>query len=202
MRKVVRVKRRRERGDTLVEVAIAMAVLALILASTMTIINRSLLGVMNAVERTGARGEVDSQIEMLRYVFDTQSGVNKDVAKSIIDHTQVNSGDTARELSEAGCSITSNGGFYLSKSTNAATAASAPIVYNGYGRTDNVAANVDFSPHAGRGIWIEGVKTEESGGMPGYIDFYVRACWSPYASEEIGQGRLESAVRVYYREDD
>ena len=38
--------------------------------------------------------------------------------------------------------------------------------------------------------------------MPGYIDFYVRACWSPYASEEIGQGRLESAVRVYYREDD
>ena len=50
-----------QRGDTLVEVAIAMAVLGLVLAATMTIINRSLLSVMNAVERTGARGEVNSQ---------------------------------------------------------------------------------------------------------------------------------------------
>ena len=73
-----------------------------------------------------------------------RTALNKDVAKSIIDHTQVNSGDTARELSEAGCSITSNGGFYLSKSTNAATAASAPIVYNGYGRTDNVGRQCRF----------------------------------------------------------
>ena len=55
-----------QRGDTLVEVAIAMAVLGLVLAATMTVINRSLLGVMNAVEGTGAGGGVNLQVEMLR----------------------------------------------------------------------------------------------------------------------------------------
>ena len=36
---------KKQRGDTLVEVAIAMAVLGVILASTMMVVNRSLLGV-------------------------------------------------------------------------------------------------------------------------------------------------------------
>ena len=147
-----RVNGSNQRGDTLVEVAIAMAVLGLVLAATMTIINRSLLSVMNAVERTGARGEVNSQVEMLRYVFDTQSGINKAVANQIVDST-----GTA-DISDNGCSAGA-GSFYLTTQSIS---------------EDNI----------------------------GYVDFYVRACWSPYASNEVGQGRLESIVRVYLSEED
>lgn len=184
-----------ERGDTLVEVAIAMAIMGLMLAATMMIINRSLLGVMNAVERTASRGEVNSQVEMLRYVFDTQGGVNKEVANDIIDSTPV--GDTSQLAGdEHGCSIGGHG-FYLELGDSA----DQPIRRQGYASTTNVAEDVFAAPHPGNGIWIEGVKTEAEEAVPGYIDFYVRACWSPYASNEIGQGRLESIVRVYYKEE-
>ena len=55
-----------QRGDTLVEVTIAFAVLGLVLGATSAIVNRSLLNIMNATERTTARGEVNSQAELLR----------------------------------------------------------------------------------------------------------------------------------------
>lgn len=187
-----------QRGDTLVEVAIAMAVLGLVLAATMTIINRSLLSVMNAVERTSARGEVNSQVEMLRYVFDTQGGVNKTVAREIIEHT-----GTA-DVSDDGCSAGSSA-FYLTTRTISSDDIT-PIQRNTYTANALVADTVYGAPHAvdNGGIWIEGTKhlTDVSSGVPGYIDFYVRACWSPYASNEVGQGRLESIVRVYLSEED
>ena len=185
-----------QRGDTLVEVAIAMAVLGLVLAATMTIINRSLLSVMNAVERTGARGEVNSQVEMLRYVFDTQSGINKAVANQIVDST-----GTA-DISDNGCSAGA-GSFYLT-TQSISEDNMTPIQYHAYTPNDMVANTVYAAPHAvdDGGIWIEGSKHEGSDGIPGYVDFYVRACWSPYASNEVGQGRLESIVRVYLSEED
>ena len=127
-------------GDTLVEVTIAMAVLGLVLAATMTIINRSLLSVMNAVERTSARGEVNSQVEMLRYVFDTQSGVNKTVAQQIIDST-----GTA-DVSDNGCSAGS-GAFYLTQRTINKDDIT-PIQRNVYTANDMVANTVAGAPHA------------------------------------------------------
>lgn len=185
-----------QRGDTLVEVAIAMAVLGLVLASTLTVINRSLYGVMNAVERTAARGEVNSQVEMLRYVFDTQTGINRQVANDIIDMTKNSTDSGMSNIASRGCAVGS-GGFYLGMSNDA----TEPISVTKYDATDSVADNVAAAPHPGDGIWVEGVKHGPSGSVPGYIDFYVRACWTPRIAQEIGQGRLESTIRVYYRED-
>lgn len=182
----------KQRGDTLIEVTIAMAVLGLILASTMTVINRSLLGVMNAVERTAIRGEVDAQMELLRYVFDTQTGINEEVADQVVAST--GSGNVA----DKGCS-SGNGGFYLKINTGD-DAATKPVTLTQYRNVDNVANGVWGKPAAGNGIWIEGRKTD-GGELNDYIDFYVRACWSPYASREIGQGRMESIMRVSITED-
>ena len=54
-------KKRAERGDTLVEVTVAMAVLGLMLAASLAVINRGLMGVSNAVERTSVRASLSSQ---------------------------------------------------------------------------------------------------------------------------------------------
>ncbi|MDO4271936.1 MAG: type II secretion system protein [Candidatus Saccharibacteria bacterium] len=180
----------KQRGDTLVEVTIAMAVLGLILASTMAIINRSLLGVMNAVERTSTRMAVDSQVEMLRYVFDTQTGDNRETAEAIISRVGTDAGVISR-----GCS-SSNNGFYLV--TNSGTSGS-PVKVNWLAANTAIADTVYAAPTAGNGVWVEGVKHAPSGSVPGYIDFYARACWSPYGAREVGQGRIESTVRVYYK---
>ena len=187
-----------ERGDTLVEVTVAMAVLGLMLAASLAVINRGLMGVSNAVERTSVRASLSSQAELLRYVFDDPVA-NKATYDKILDpkRTKPNA-----SLGQKGCEI-GNGGFYLS--VGSSTLPVEMYELNSAGTTD-LANNVYGQPEAARdksgnslGIWIEGDKHDGQGDMPGYIDFYVRACWTPHAAQQPGSGRMESNVRVYYK---
>ncbi len=186
-----------ERGDTLVEVTVAMAVLGLMLAASLAVINRGLMGVSNAVERTSVRASLSSQAELLRYVFDDPV-TNKEAYKWILDHTGSNV-----NLGQNGCEI-GGGGFYLSVNNKTGTPPVEIHELNQAGTTD-LANNVYGQPEAGddkgnsQGIWIEGDKHDGKDGMPGYIDFYVRACWTPHAAQQPGSGRMESNVRVYYK---
>lgn len=191
-------KKRAERGDTLVEVTVAMAVLGLMLAASLAVINRGLMGVSNAVERTSVRASLSSQAELLRYVFDDPV-TNKEAYKWILDHTGSNV-----SLGQNGCEIV-GGGFYLSVNNKTGT---PPVEIHKLNQADTnkLANNVYGQPEAGddkrvsRGIWIEGDKHDGQGDMPGYIDFYVRACWTPHAAQQPGSGRMESNVRVYYKD--
>ena len=187
-----------ERGDTLVEVTVAMAVLGLMLAASLAVINRGLMGVSNAVERTSVRASLSSQAELLRYVFDDPV-TNKDVYDKILSRTQPNN-----NLGQNGCKI-GGGGFYLSVNNKTGT---PPVEIHelDWADTNKLANNVYGQPEAGDdkgnslGIWIEGDKHDgQKDGMPGYIDFYVRACWTPHAAQQPGSGRMESNVRVYYK---
>ena len=57
-----------ERGDTLIEVAIAMAVLGAVALLTFTTMNSSLLSIMDSTQRTSVQQKVNSQIEMINYI--------------------------------------------------------------------------------------------------------------------------------------
>lgn len=185
-----------ERGDTLVEVTVAMAVLGLMLAASLAVINRGLMGVSNAVERTSVRASLSSQAELLRYVFDDPVA-NEATYKAILGRTKPNN-----NLGQNGCKIGNNSGFYLSVS------GVPPVKMHALNQADtnNLANNVYGQPEAAgdnkgnsQGIWIEGDKHDGQNGMPGYIDFYVRACWTPHVAQQPGSGRMESNVRVYYK---
>lgn len=190
-------KKRAERGDTLVEVTVAMAVLGLMLAASLAVINRGLMGVSNAVERTSVRASLSSQAELLRYVFDDPV-TNKEAYKAILRRTKPNN-----NLGQNGCKI-GGGGFYLS--VGGGTSPVEMYELNQADTTTKLTDNVYGQPEAARdksgnsrGIWIEGDKHDGQGDMPGYIDFYVRACWTPHAAQQPGSGRMESNVRVYYK---
>ncbi len=186
-----------ERGDTLVEVTVAMAVLGLMLAASLAVINRGLMGVSNAVERTSVRASLSSQAELLRYVFDDPV-INKGTYDKILKRKLSNN------LGQKGCEIGNGSGFYLSVGSG-----TSPVEMHELdpAKTQQLANNVYGQPEAGRignsnesnGIWIEGDKHDGQNGMPGYIDFYVRACWTPHAAQQPGSGRMESNVRVYYK---
>ncbi len=191
-------KRQAERGDTLVEVTVAMAVLGLMLAASLAVINRGLMGVSNAVERTSVRASLSSQAELLRYVFDDPV-INKDTYQWIIDNTKPNV-----SLGQKGCEIGNGSGFYLSVGGGTSPvdkhelnpANTTELANNVYGQPEAASDNKGNS----LGIWIEGDKHDgQKDGMPGYIDFYVRACWTPHAAQQPGSGRMESNVRVYYK---
>ena len=188
-------KSRAERGDTLVEVTVAMAVLGLMLAASLAIINRSLMGVSNAVERTSIRASLNTEVELLRYIFDDQV-TNKNLVDDIVSKTQ-----SGQKVEGRGCEIGTNS-FTLYDTGNQA----APVAKNELDPDDKVAEHVGGKPGISKqgqhnGIWIEGDKHPGGAGnsMPGYIDFYVRACWTPYAAQQPGSGRMEANVRVYYK---
>jgi prepilin-type cleavage/methylation N-terminal domain protein len=189
-------KSRAERGDTLVEVTVAMAVLGLMLAASLAIINRSLMGVSNAVERTSIRASLNTEVELLRYIFDDQV-TNKKLVDDIVSKTQPD-----QKVESRGCEIGTNS-FTLYDTGNQAV----PVAKNELTPDDKVAEHVGGKPGISQqqgqhnGIWIEGYKRPGGAGnsMPGYIDFYVRACWTPYAAQQLGSGRMEANVRVYYK---
>lgn len=192
-----------ERGDTLVEVTVAMAVLGLMLAASLAVINRGLMGVSNAVERTSVRASLSSQAELLRYVFDDPV-TNKVTYRKILDIFKY--AKPSKDLGQNGCKI-GGGGFYLSVSE---VVGAPPVEMHELNQADTnkLTNNVYGQPEAGevgnnsgvsQGIWIEGDKHDGQGDMPGYIDFYVRACWTPHAAQQPGSGRMESNVRVYYK---
>lgn len=186
-------KSRAERGDTLVEVTVAMAVLGLMLAASLAIINRSLMGVSNAVERTSIRASLNTEVELLRYIFDDQV-TNKNLVDDIVSKTQ-----SGQKVEDRGCEIGANS-FTLYDTGNQA----APVAKNELDPDDRVAEHVGGKPGISKqgqhnGIWIEGDKHDGQNGMPGYIDFYVRACWTPHAAQQPGSGRMEANVRVYYK---
>lgn len=186
-------KSRAERGDTLVEVTVAMAVLGLMLAASLAIINRSLMGVSNAVERTSIRASLNTEVELLRYIFDDQV-TNKNLVDDIVSKTK-----SDLKVESRGCEIGTNS-FTLYDTGNQAE----PVAKNELTPDDKVAERVGGKPGISRqgqhnGIWIEGDKHDVQGDMPGYIDFYVRACWTPYAAQQPGSGRMEANVRVYYK---
>lgn len=194
-------KKRAERGDTLVEVTVAMAVLGLMLAASLAVINRGLMGVSNAVERTSVRASLSSQAELLRYVFDDPV-TNKEAYGKILDIFKY--AKPSKDLGQNGCKI-GGGGFYLSVSE---VVGAPPVEMHKLNSVDtaHLTNNVYGQPEAARdksgnslGIWIEGDKHDGQNGMPGYIDFYVRACWTPHAAQQPGSGRMESNVRVYYK---
>lgn len=191
-------KKRAERGDTLVEVTVAMAVLGLMLAASMAVINRGLMGVSNAVERTSVRASLSSQAELLRYVFD-------DPVTNEVTYKKILKRKLSNNLGQKGCEIGNGSGFYLSVGSS-----TSPVEMHELNQADTnkLTNNVYGQPEAGevgnnsgvsQGIWIEGDKHDGQGDMPGYIDFYVRACWTPHAAQQPGSGRMESNVRVYYK---
>jgi prepilin-type N-terminal cleavage/methylation domain-containing protein len=65
--------RNSERGDTLVEVLIAIAVISLILGGAFVMTNRSLQGTRDAQERVNATKLVEAQVERIKNIASTDS---------------------------------------------------------------------------------------------------------------------------------
>ncbi len=100
-------KKLTERGDTLVEVLISIAVVSLILGGAFVTANNSLKGNRTAQERQNALKIAESQVEQIKYV----AGTNPDTlfAVTVPSSYCLNGTTTALDSSNAACTVNADG---------------------------------------------------------------------------------------------
>lgn len=201
-------KRRSESGDTLIEVLFAITVFALIVVSSLSIMNQGVATSQRALELSLVRQQMDAQADTLRflqssYVQAYGAGITynaSDPASPAKEYykiiQQVRTVTSASQFGTVPCGTPPTNSFILN--TRLATVETTATVFK-YPTTFaqlkyNNTTNQLLIPGGSEGLWIEGVRSSQTGNN-GYIDFHIRACWdAPGLKEPMNLGTI---VRLY-----
>ena len=168
------IKPSRERGDTLIEVLIALSVLAVVTVGSFSIMNKGVVLMYDGMERTEVRQLLDRQIESLNYARDQylRQQTSDVVSMTAEDKAAVPVWTSIKTVPSgstpvvANCSDTTNA-FSIKRGT---TDGIPNIVQYVSGVTRPIAPGF---PAPGDGIWMQKVNSLPSAKIP-YIDFYIR----------------------------
>lgn len=184
-----------ERGDTLIEVIMALAIFSVATVACIAIMNKGAAQMYDSLERTQARQLIDRQTESLMYARDqflqekskgSTIGMSPaDIAASQVwkDIATKTAAPSAPGLEE--CSTTN--AFYINRN------ASGGIVLANTGLS---AVSASF-PEVGNGLYMNYMNPPSTlaSSVPKYKDFYVRACWRS-TSGSTNQV-ISTVVRLY-----
>ena len=174
--------RKIQRGDTLVEVLMAIVILSVVIVGALTMMSRGLAAAQVAVEHSQVRASVNGQIEMIRFARDAYLKNATDPSASEWNAIVASSNANAITY-DSSCHVSgTKQAFYMTKNDT-------QVVRNPY--TVSTPATV-ATP--GAGLWIETVASP-GGIKPAYLDFIIRACWQ--ASGDAGRQQTVTAVRLY-----
>ncbi len=189
-----------QRGDTIIEVLLAVTVFSLVSVGTMMVMNQGTSSAQRALEITLVKEQIDSQAEALRaaqqaYAVDKTS----DEGSTWTQITNINSGNGTGSVPPAsGNQCPDN---YSGTSVFAMNGRTAGIIQGaqllGAGATNappysQVTYNNDDSAQNVYGLWIESGK---SSGAPLAYDFTIHACWYSVGTNKPME--LQTVVRLY-----
>ncbi len=180
---------RRESGDTLVEVLIAITILGAAAVAGLGIMNFGFGAILNSIERTQVQASINSQLSLLQYARDAyvQAGRPATPAEGgakiwqdiMLNMTTAN---YSKDVCKSDASPNTNTGrkpFYIKENGTDQVPLTTFPAANGV-------------PTLGNGLWVEAVRPSAS---TNYIDFYVKACWQPVAGSTNQESR--SVMRLY-----
>ncbi len=190
-------KRRASRGDTLVEMIFAFAILSLVVVGVMMIMNRGIRMSQESIEHTLVRQQMDGQAEMVRFIHDTDNPA-WGVIKSKLS-TDIMSLSTVPCPALGTISTSSKNAFFLTQSAPG-TFAVKPI--GGATYADPMSyAKIDYTAGKAYGLWLQIAKAENkasptspASALDAY-DVYVHACW--YGAGSGIPTTLGTIVRLY-----
>lgn len=187
------------RGDTLIEVLLAVAIFSLVAVGSLSIMNQGTSTTQRALEITLVRQEIDSQAEALRFLNASYiADVSSVQWKKIQSKADMTVGDVSPFNSISSCTIPTNA-FILNTHTAEYmdTATYKPVPAVTFSQVRYNQSNPSIFIRA-EGIWIEAVRVSRSDNYQsnaGRIDFHIRACWnSPGQSVPVTLGTI---VRLY-----
>lgn len=207
----------KQRGDTIVEVLLAITVFSLIAVGGLAIMNQGTAMAQRSLEIGLVRDQMDSQADALRYLHDaylmnfseTEASPTTTLWQdAILKHAVSEAQDFDAIGGVATCNIPTSG--------TAATSLPYGVTSDGLPfaldiqkldpdtgnpsmtsiQAADTYAQIRYPSPQAQGIWIQPVYSPPSGSTTvGYIDFHIRACWlTPGQAAPMTLGTI---VRLY-----
>lgn len=213
-----------QRGDTIIEVLLAISIFSLVAVGGFSIMNKGSAVAQRALEISLVRQQIDAQAETLRFLnasyiaaFDPDislgstylastgydSGSPEDQWATMVSDIIVANNTTVSKFSNiasAGCTALAPQYSFILNPKTAKYIKSSSMSF----RDSASFSQIRYRPTDIKvientdGIWVEAVRMLDTGLGPtkwGYIDFHIRACWS-----SIGQAlpaTIGTIVRLY-----
>ncbi len=186
------VLRNNKRGDTIVEVILAISIFSLTVVGGLAVMNQGSATAQRSLEINQVRQSMNAQAETLRFLnasyiaeykgvganYSGLAGEWNKISKQIDNNTIV----TSFDLKDGACPDLPANSFIL----NTSNATFVKLDSIKFSPAEVFARTIDGTSE---GLWIE----KKNG--DGYLDFYIRACWEdPGNSVSI---KLDTVVRLY-----
>lgn len=188
--------RKLNRGDTLVEVLLGVAIFSLVAVIALETMNRGMAIAQYSLETTLVRQQVDAQAEMLRYAHDMKN----DTWRKLVDNNSVSVSAVNSNEGNLGVEKCPDD-FSTKEFALAATPslASKISILNNPGdyKAAETYARVDSDTKKTYGISVRLVKPSTTTGSrdSNKYDAYIKACWMPVGSKM--PATIGTIVRLY-----
>lgn len=203
--------RRKDSGDTLIEVIFAITVFSFIVVTALSLMNQGVAAAQRSLEITTVRQQMDGQAEVLRFLHESyveayQKGQTYDLADGISTPAEeyykliqlaTGRGSASKFGDPTFCATRNSKDFILNPVTaQLVTNTTQPGVFKAAPVYSQITFGAGNQVLNSEGMWVEGVR---SAGIPGetagYIDYHIRACWDVPGSDL--PMNLGTIVRLY-----
>ena len=188
---------RRQIGDTIIEVTLAITIFSLVAISAVTLMNRGSAMAQRSLEITLVRQQIDAQAEMLRFVHSRSQDEGSPYVQVWNNLALVT--DLDQQLNVDTCSTSGfpSGGFALAATTDTDAGQEITVIKDNARYVDAPSyAKIDSDDADGatsNGLSIQLMKV--SGDNSHAYDAYIQACWN-----SAGQDKpvtIGTIVRLY-----
>lgn len=191
--------RSKQRGDTIIEVLLAVTVFSLLAVGTMVIMNRGMAIAERSLEMTLVRQQIDGQADLIRYIH-SQYAAKNEVFKTVwdgkiipkIDSAHSSEGDLGRDR----CPDSFPAGTFALRPPKTHSDPAQFLVAS-YKPAETYAKIVeDRGSYVSHGIYVRMQRVQTAGASSGTAyDVYINACW-----DSVDGGRpqtMGTIVRLY-----
>lgn len=198
--------RRKDQGDTLIEVIFAITVFSFIVVTALSLMNQGVAAAQRSLEITVVRQQMDGQAEVLRFLHESYVEAYRNGQVFNVDDAASTPAEEYYKIIQivkgrisaskfgdpVSCATRDSKDFILNPITAELVTKSdvfeeAPIY-----------SQITFTPDnrvlSSQGMWVEGIRSGGTGSV-GYIDFHIRACWDVPGSDL--PMNLGTIVRLY-----
>ena len=182
------------RGDTLIEVLLAVSIFSMLAIGVITVMSQGTHAAQRALEITLVRQQIDAQAEALRAAQQSAT-----IDPTVWD--DVTGATTSERPTSDSCPAepTDVPGAFAMNARTATRLNSANWLESLEAAGAPVYAQIDYAPADPQsyGIWIERTAHPAAGTTPAAYDFRIRACWFGIGMPADTPMRLETIVRLY-----